>query len=186
MQLSSCLPAFQGSQPPLCLSPTKSFLKANVPPQGIAAPHPLRKAAVHKPQPSNLHTSQGGEDPQQQPPHLSGCEELFWFLHERHPSHLPLARGPLEYFMLECFMSGEVWQRRGRDPPACFGHPRQVLQHRNEDAATWWDLLGLGWRPGGRRDPGQGGSRLTLPHPGVHTSEKAGQQPEHGWKERIC
>lgn len=175
MQLSSCLPAFQGSQPHLCLSPTKSFLKANVPLQGIAAPHPLRKAAVHKPQPSYLHTSQGGEDPQQQPPHLSGCRaarSFFGFYMNDTVPTSSLLEGPLEYFMLEYFMSGEVWQRRGRDPPACFGHPRQVLQHRNEDAATWWDLLGLGWRPGGRRDPGQGGSRLTLPIPACTPRKK--------------
>lgn len=83
-------------------------------------------------------------------------------------------------------MSGKVWERRGRDPPACFGHPRQVLHHRNEDAATWWDLLGLGWRAGGRRDPGQGRWRLTVPIPARTSPKKAGQQHEQGWKERIC
>lgn len=38
----------------LTLSPVKSFLKANVLLQGIAAPYPLRKAVVYKPQPSWL------------------------------------------------------------------------------------------------------------------------------------
>lgn len=38
----------------LTLSPAKSFLKANVLLQGIAAPYPLRKAVVYKPQPSWL------------------------------------------------------------------------------------------------------------------------------------
>lgn len=83
-------------------------------------------------------------------------------------------------------MSDKVWERTGPDPPARSRHPGQVLQQRNEDAATWWDLLGLGWRPGGRRDPGQGGRRLTLPIPARASREKAGQQHEQGWKERIC
>lgn len=70
-------------------------------------------------------------------------------------------------------MSDKDWKRRGPgSPPACFGHPGQVLQHRNEDAATWWDRSGLGWSRGAGGTPAQSGAAHT-PHPRTHSSEKS-------------
>lgn len=121
-----------------------------------------------------LHSSQGGENPQEQPSHLSDCLAaclrggflLVFTLTTPLPP--PPCQTASEYFGTE--LEEQVWKRRARNPPRVSG----ILRRSCSTAMKMPPPGGTSWGSGGGRgDPGQGRSQLTFPIPARTAREKA-------------